>query len=114
MSFAHSMTVTVNHREIDRNGDYQVTSSFQLDGCIISFAGRAGAGRTGEQESFERDTVRASTVLFAPSGSDIRTNDTVTLPDTTTWHVWGLPTDFSSPFTGWAPGMVVPLRLYEG
>ena len=114
MFFAHSMSVTVNHRVIDRNGDYQVTSSYQLDGCAISYASRAGSARGSEQESFERDTVRASTVLFAPIDSDIRINDTVTLPDNTTWHVWGLPTNFSSPFTGWAPGMIVPLRLYEG
>jgi hypothetical protein len=114
MYFPFGMTVTVNHRQIDRNGDYQVTDSYQLSGCAISFAGRAGSGHTNERESFERDTVRASTVLFAPVGADIRINDTITINDGTTWHVNGLPTAFSSPFTGWQPGMVVPLRLYEG
>jgi hypothetical protein len=114
MYFPFGITVTVNHRAIDRNGDYAVTSSYRLAGCAISYAGKAGAGRGNEQESFERDTVRASTVLFAPSNSDIRINDTVTLDDGSTWHVWGLPTSFASPFTGWQPGMVVPLRLYEG
>jgi hypothetical protein len=112
--FAHSITVTINHRAIDRNGDYQVTSSFQLGGCAISYASRTSAARGGGQESFERDTIRASTILFAPSDSDIRLDDTVTFPDGTTWHVWGLPTNFSSPFTGWQPGMTVPLRLLEG
>lgn len=114
MFFPHPISVTINHRTIDRNGDYTVTDSYRLDGCAISFVGRASGGRGNEQESFERDTVRSSTVLFAPSGSDIRINDTVTLDDGTTWHVWGLPTTFSSPFTGWQPGMQAPLRLYEG
>lgn len=114
MFFAHPMTVTVNHRAIDRNGDYTVTSSYRQPNCAISFSGRAGAGRTGEQESFERDTLRAATILFAPADSDIRINDTIDMDDGTTWHVWGLPTTFSSPFTGWQPGMQVPLRLYEG
>jgi hypothetical protein len=114
MYFPFGMTVTVNHRQIDRNGDYQITDSYQLPGCVISYAGRAGSARGSEQESFERDTIRASTVLFAPTGADIRVNDTITLDDNTTWHVWGLPTDFRSPFTGWAPGKVAALRLYEG
>lgn len=114
MFFAHPMTVTVNHRAIDRNGDYTVISSYQQPNCAISFAGRAGAGRTSEQESFERDTMRAATVLFAPADADIHIDDTITTPDGITWHVWGLPTTFSSPFTGWQPGMQVPLRAYMG
>jgi hypothetical protein len=113
MFFANPSTVTINHRVIDRNGDYQITDSYQLPGCAVSAVGRSG-GQTSESESSERDTVRASTILFAPSGSDIRVNDTVTLEDGTVWHVYGLPTDFTSPFTGWAPGMQVHLRFYEG
>lgn len=112
MFFAHPQTVRVNHRQIDRNGDYTVTDSYDLPGCAISLASKT---RAYETETPDRDTVRAQTILFAPSGSDIRINDTITLlVDGTTWHVWGLPTGFQSPFTGWAPGMQVPLRLYEG
>lgn len=111
MFFAHPITVTVNHRIIDRNGDYTITSSYRLAGCAISNASKT---RAYETETFERDTVRASTILFAPLGSDISINDTITTDDGKTWHVWGLPTDFNSPFTGWQPGMQVPLRYYSG
>ncbi len=111
MFFAHSITVTVSHREVDRNGDYTVTGSYRLPGCAISLASKT---RAYETETFEQDTVRALTILFAPGGSDIRSSDTITLEDGTVWHVWGLPTNFSSPFTGWQPGMQVPLRHFSG
>lgn len=114
MFFAHPMTVTVNHRAIDRNGDYTITSTHQEPNCAISFTGKASGGRGGAQESFERDTMRAATVLFAPADADIQIDDTVITPDGITWHVWGIPTTFFSPFTGWQPGMQVPLRAYMG
>lgn len=112
MFFAHSITVTVTHREVDRNGDYTTTGSYQLPGCAISLASKT-RGST-ETETFEQDTSQARTILFAPSGSDIRDTDTITLDDGTLWHVWGLPTNFSSPFTGWQPGMQVSLRYFSG
>lgn len=112
MFFAHSITVTVSHREVDRNGDYTVTSSFRLPGCAISLASKTRGSL--ETETFEQDTSQARTFLFAPAGSDIRGTDTVTLDDGTVWHVWGLPTDFQSPFTGWSPGMQVGLRYFAG
>lgn len=111
MFFSHGITVTVNHRAVNSDGDYTVTGSYVLAGCAISNASKT---RAYETETVFEDTVRALTILFAPSGSDIRTSDTIALNDGTTWHVWGLPTDFSSPFTGWAPGMQVPLRFYSG
>lgn len=111
MFFPHPISVTVNHRAIDRNGDYTITSSYRLNGCAISLTRKA---QNSELETFERDSVQALTTLFAPSGSDIRINDTIVLDDGTTWHVWGLPTEFQSPFTGWQPGMQAPLRHFQG
>lgn len=111
MFFAHAITVTVSHREVDRNGDYTVTSAYQLPGCAISLASKTRAYETMTEA---QDTVRALTILFAPAGSDIRGSDTITLEDGTVWHVWGLPTDFQSPFSGWRPGMQVPLRHFSG
>lgn len=111
MLFPNSITVTINHRVVDRNGDWTVTSSYTLAGCAISLASKT---RAYETETFEQDTVRGVSLLFVPAGSDVRSNDTVTLPDATVWHVWGLPTDFSSPFTGWKPGMQVPIRYFAG
>lgn len=112
MFFPNPITVTVNHREIDRNGDWSITSSYQLPGCAISLQSKTRSAYA--TETFEQDTMRGQTILFAPSGSDIRIDDTIVLPDGTVWHVWGIPTQFSSPFTGWQPGMQVPLRLFTG
>lgn len=111
MFFPNAISVTVSHRTIDRNGDWTVTSSYRLDGCAISLASKTRAYAT---ETFEQDTIMGITMLFAPSGSDIRVDDLVTLDDGTIWHVWGLPTQFQSPFTGWTPGMQVPLRHFSG
>jgi hypothetical protein len=111
VAFANPITVTVSHREIDRNGDYQITGSYRLPGCAISLASKT---RAYENETYQQDIVKAITILFAPSGSDIRNDDIITLDDGTVWHVWGMPTDFQSPFTGWQPGMQVPLRHYSG
>lgn len=111
MFFAHPISVTVNHRVIDRNGDWTTTSSYVLDGCAISLASKS---RAYEQLTFEQDTVKAISILFAPAGSDIRTDDTITDPDGVTWHVWGVPTQLSSPFTGWQPGMQAQLRYFSG
>lgn len=103
--------MTVHHRVMNRDGDWKVTGSYRLPGCAISVASKT---RAYETDAPERDTVRAVTILFAPSGSDIRVDDTVTLDDESMWHVWGLPTDYASPFTGWAPGMQVQLRHFQG
>jgi len=110
--FLHSITVTVNHRAADRNGDYTIVSSYRLSGCAISLASKTRS--TFELETYEHDIVVSRTILFAPSGSDIRNSDTITLDDGTVWRVWGLPTEFQSPFTGWLPGMQVPLRYFSG
>lgn len=109
--FANPITVTVSHREVNRDGDYTVTDSYRLAGCAISLASKT---RAYETSTFEQDTVRALTILFAPSGSDIQGSDTITLDDGTVWHVWGLPTNFQSPFSGWQPGMQIPLRHFSG
>lgn len=111
MFFSHPITVTVNKRAIDRNGDWSITRSFQLSGCAISQASKT---RAYETSTFEQDTVMGITILFAPSGSDIEGTDTIVTDDGTIWHVWGFPTDFQSPFTAWKPGMQVPLRHFSG
>lgn len=111
MFFAHPLTVTVHHRAINRDGDWTITASYQLSGCAISLASKT---RAWETQTFEQDTVRGMSILFAPAGSDIRSDDTIEEPDGTLWHVWGMPTDFASPFTGWQPGMQVPLRHFTG
>lgn len=111
MFFNQAITVTVAHRSRNTDGDYTVTDSYELAGCAVSVRSRARAYAT--ENAFEEYT-RGDLTLFAPTGSDIRSDDTVTLPNGDLFHVWGYATDFSSPFTGWQPGMQVPLRSTRG
>lgn len=112
MFFAHGMTVTISHRIMTPDGDYQVTDSYRLAGCALSLTSKVrGVYQT---QTFEEDRVRILSFLFAPTGSDVRRSDTITLDDGTLWHVWGDPTGFVSAFTGWQPGMQIPLRHFSG
>jgi len=114
MEFPFPLTVTVHHRVINETGDWSVTSSYELPGCAISISVGRTSRRSFEYESFESDVTRADIVLYAPPASDIRGDDTVTLPDATVWSVWGYAADYASPFTNWRPGMQVRLRRYTG
>jgi hypothetical protein len=114
MQFPFPLTVTVNHRVINETGDYTITDSYELPGCAISISVGRTSRRSFEYETFESDVIRADIVLYAPPASDIRSDDTVILPDDTVWSVWGYAADYASPFTNWRPGMQVRLRRYTG
>lgn len=114
MAFANSLTVTVHHREVNETGDYTITDSYVLPGCAISLSVGRTSRRSFEFETFESDIIRGDIVLYAPPDADIRSSDTVTVPDGTMWSVWGYPVRYDSPFTGWAPGMQVRLRRHTG
>jgi hypothetical protein len=114
MHFGNPISVTVHHRDVNATGDYTVTDSHQIDGCAISISVGRTARQSFEEETFESDQLRADVVLYAPPGSDIRSSDTVTVPDGTEWSVWGLAVDYQSPFTAWRPGMQVRLRRHTG
>lgn len=109
MHFPYSFTVTVTHFTENGDGDWIFASSEVISGCAVS-----PNKRSFETSTYLEDTVRADLTLFAPSGSNISSTDRVTLPDETVWDVWGYGADYASPFTGWAPGMQVPLRRYQG
>lgn len=114
MTFANALTVTVHHRVINATGDYTVTDSFTLGGCAISISVGRTSRRSFEDETQDADLIRSDVILYAPPGSDIRSSDTVTLPDGTEWGVWGIPSEYASPFTGWRPGLQVRLRRHTG
>lgn len=114
MNFPNPITITVHHREINATGDYTITDSFTVDGCAISISVGRTARRSFEEETYESDQVRSDVILYAPPGSDVRSSDTVTVPDGTEWAVWGIPAEYASPFTGWRPGLQVRLRRYTG
>jgi hypothetical protein len=114
MQFAFPMTVTIHHQAVNDTGDYVITDSYELPGCAVSISVGRTARRSFEFESFERDLTQADLVLYTPPAPDIRGSDLVTLPDGTTWNVWGIAADYASPFTGWHPGTQVRLRRYSG
>ncbi len=114
MQFPFAVTVTIHHRAVNETGDYTVTDSYQLAGCAISISVGRTSRRSFEFETSDSDLIRGDCVLYTPPGSDVRSSDTVTLPDATVWSVWGYAADYASPFTGWRPGMQIRLRRFTG
>jgi hypothetical protein len=51
--------------------------------------------------------------VYAPAGTDILHTDHVEV-DGVAYLVEGIPAEWVSPFTGWAPGVEVALRRAEG
>lgn len=98
--FPYAVTLTVQRRTRDRFGDWSDTTTHTIPGCALS------PQNNGENVSAgRRDTVTTAMLVHAPFGSDVRPSDTVSLEDGTVWEVDGDTTSYSSPFTGWAPGM---------
>lgn len=110
MPFPRGFPVTVTHYHRTDDGDWVPGDSFTIANCAVSPSSK----RTYETDTAFEDATRAELTLFTPPRSGISETDRVTLPDGTTWEVWGYPVDFSSPFTGWSPGAQVQLRRYTG
>lgn len=107
MTFPFGITVTVQQRAQDRYGNRTTTAETTVNGC--GFA----PGASSEQLD-ARDQVAEDGNLYMPPGSTITPTDRVVLPDGTTWEVNGTPSDWASPWTGWNPGVVVPLKRVTG
>ncbi len=98
--FPYAIDLIVHRRTKNRFGDYTDTSTHTISGCAIS------PKSTGENvKANRRDTVYVAMEVHAPFGSDVRPTDTVEMADGTMWEVEGDTTSYSSPFTGWSPGM---------
>jgi hypothetical protein len=101
------ITVTVQHRAQDRKGNWGVIGTDTISGC-------AWAPGTSTEDTQARDQVVETGVLYAPPNSATSAYDRIVFPDGTTYDINGTPSPYQSPFTGWAPGVAVPLKRITG
>lgn len=87
--------------------DWSSAASLEIPGC--------GVGSAGSVESLEADRNAISTDfdVVTPLDADIESGDRLIVRGLTC-EVQGRPFQWRSPFTGWAPGMVVRARIVEG
>ena len=112
----HGESITVLRRSgRDKHGDTSLDSSHQVHGVGI-FYGDSSTLLPGANSSQVdgRHAVENNVTLFCRKGSDILASDKIELPDGSVLKVFGRPQPFSSPLSGWAPGVVVQLREIDG
>jgi hypothetical protein len=68
---------------------------------------------SGEPLQDARNQVTSGFTLYFPAGTAITAQNRVTVRGTT-YGVLGEPAVWKSPFTGWAPGVVVQVERTEG
>lgn len=87
--------------------DWTTPSTLTIDDCAFN------PGVSSEPVQNARNAVLTRPEVYAPAGSDILSGDRLVVRGDT-FEVQGRPQDWRSPFTGWEPGLVVPLELVEG
>lgn len=92
--------------EVD-DRDWSTPDELAIPGCGFD------PGGTTELIEVGRAAVLTQPTLFAPADADIGPADRIEIRSRT-WEVDGDPALWRSPFTGWEPGLVVKLRLFEG
>lgn len=107
MIFPAGVTVTVRQRAQDQHGDRTTTATYTVPGCALHITSSA-------EKLDARDDVTVNVVMAMPAGTPIAPTDQVVLPDGAVYEVNGQPSAPVSPFTGWAPGVLVPLQLVTG
>lgn len=78
-----------------------------VDGCAFDPGGSAESFGPG------RDVVISQPRLFAPPGTVVTARSRVTVRGLL-YVVQGEPAVWRSPFTGWEPGVAIPLERVEG
>lgn len=87
--------------------DWSSPSSLDIPGCGFN------PGQSSEPLQEARNAIQTQPEVYAPTGSDILSGDRVVVRGKT-YDVDGEPADWRSPFTGWAPGMVIALKRTDG
>lgn len=87
--------------------DWFTPDELEIEGCAFD------PGSSSEPLEQARDGVLTKPTLYAPSSSDVLPSDRI-LVRGRTWQVDGDPSDYRSPFDGWAAGMVIHLKAMEG
>lgn len=112
--FAHGETVTrlragtvSDPYSGETTPDWSIATSLSIDGCGFD------PGGTGERLDLARNVITTQPKVYAPTGSDVLASDRLVVRGVT-YEVDGRPEDWRSPFTGWQPGLVIPLKASEG
>ena len=87
--------------------DWSAATSLPIEGCGVD------PGQSHEAPTVNREAVRSTPTLYAPPAADVLSGDRI-VSTTGMWDVDGHGVDWSSPFTGWRPGSVFPLRRVDG
>lgn len=115
MLFPHGETVTRQRaaEEIDpysleyAEQDWEATYDLDIPGCAFN------PGGSSEPLEVGRESVITRPEVYAPAGSDILAGDKLVVRGEV-YEVEGQPASWVSPFTGWAPGLVVRLVKVDG
>ena len=103
----------------DRHGDPGEPTEHTITGVVVA------PGQSSEDVS-DGDQVTTRWDLYVPAGSDVVVTDRVRLaadpdPGDSTdmkrrgpWIVAGVPAPWRSPFSSWAPGVVVKIERHTG
>jgi hypothetical protein len=87
--------------------DWATPDELDIPGCGFN------PGESSEPLRDARNAVLTQPAVYAPFGSDVLAGDRLVVRGGT-YDVDGTPADWRSPFTGWEPGMVIPLKRTEG
>lgn len=87
--------------------DWTTPTELAIPGCAFN------PGRSTEPLQDARTAVLTQPEVYAPYGSDVLAGDRLVVRGDV-YEVDGNPADWRSPFTGWEPGMVIPLKRAEG
>lgn len=113
--FAHGETVTRQrgaattdpYSDEATSIDWSTPDELEIPGCGFN------PGQSSEPVQDARNAVITKPEVYAPPGSDVLAGDRLVVRGKT-YEVDGDPADWRNPFTGWAPGLVIPLKVVEG
>lgn len=81
--------------------------ALEIPGCGFNPGGSSQPVEPG------RDAVITKPEVYAPADVDVHAGDRVVARGRT-YDVEGDPAEWRNPFTGWAPGTVITLKIVEG
>jgi hypothetical protein len=114
MNFPHAETAT-------RQRGTAVTDPYSGEATDVDWStpdelellGGFNPGQSSEPLQDARNAVTTQPEFYTDFGSDVLAGDRLVVRGKT-YDVDGDPADWHSPFTGWEPGMVIPLKRTEG
>jgi hypothetical protein len=91
----------------DTEPDWDAPYELDIEGCGFN------PGTSQEPLQDARNAVLTRPEVYAPPDADVLAGDRLVVRGVT-YEVQGRPQRWISPFTGWTPGLVIPLELVEG